>query len=307
MSELNPCLPSRSIQGGRDKQDRDIRYDAMRIINKNILTDTADARVVRFEVEAADISRKARPGQFVVLMACPEGERIPLTVVGTDKTKGTLSIIFQEVGLTTRLLGKLEAGDSLYALVGPLGHATEMKKYGTVIVVGGGVGIAEIYPVAKGFKEAGNRVVSILGARTKGLLILEKEMRTVSDACHVTTDDGSLGKKGFVTAVLQELLGAGSGAQAADLVYAVGPIPMMRKVAQVTAGFGVRTIVSLNALMVDGTGMCGCCRVTVGGATKFTCVDGPEFEASGVDWQELAKRNQIYAEQEKHACRLAVK
>jgi ferredoxin--NADP+ reductase len=278
-------------------------YDVMRIINKNILTETADTRVVRFEVEAADISRKARPGQFVVLMACPEGERIPLTVVDTDKTKGTITIIFQEVGLTTRLLGELEPGDSLYALVGPLGHATEMKKYGTVIVVGGGVGIAEIYPVAKGFKEAGNRVVSILGARTKDLLILEKEMRSVSDACPVTTDDGSLGKKGFVTAVLQEELGA----QAADLVYAVGPIPMMRKVAEVSAGFGVRTIVSLNALMVDGTGMCGCCRVTVAGATKFTCVDGPEFDAAEVDWQELAKRNQIYAEQEKHICRLPVK
>jgi ferredoxin--NADP+ reductase len=275
----------------------------MRIIKKDILTETADTRVVRFEVEAADISRKARPGQFVVLMACPEGERIPLTVVDTDKTKGTITIIFQEVGLTTRLLGELEPGDSLYALVGPLGHATEMKKYGTVIVVGGGVGIAEIYPVAKGFKEAGNRVVSILGARTKDLLILEKEMRSVSDACPVTTDDGSLGKKGFVTAVLQEELGA----QAADLVYAVGPIPMMRKVAEVSAGFGVRTIVSLNALMVDGTGMCGCCRVTVAGATKFTCVDGPEFDAAEVDWQELAKRNQIYAEQEKHICRLPVK
>jgi ferredoxin--NADP+ reductase len=185
-----------------------------------------------------------------------------------------------------------------------LGHATEIKKYGQVILVGGGVGIAEIYPVAKALKEAGNQVITILGARSKGLLILENELKEVSNQAHITTDDGSYGRKGFVTDVLAELLNGRGQAAADGLVYAVGPLPMMKRVAQVTGNFGVKTIVSLNAIMVDATGMCGCCRVSVAGKTKFSCVDGPEFEASEVCWDELTKRNRVYEDKEKHICQL---
>jgi ferredoxin--NADP+ reductase len=254
------------------------------------------------EVEAPDIARKAKAGQFVALMAKDTGERIPLTIVSKNDKAGSITLIFQEVGLTTRLLGKLNTGDSLYAIVGPLGHATEIKKYGKIILVGGGVGIAEIYPVAKAFKDAGNSVTTILGTRTKDLLILEKELKKASSVLHIVTDDGSYGKKGFTTDVMTELLKKDKY----DLVYAVGPIPMMRKAADITKGFGVHTIVSLNALMVDATGMCGCCRVTVDGAVKFSCVDGPEFDAAGVDWDELVKRNRIYDDKEKHICRLLI-
>jgi ferredoxin--NADP+ reductase len=269
----------------------------MKILSKAILAENQDTRIIKLEISSWEIAAKVKAGQFVVLMACEEGERIPLTVVDKDSAKGTITLIFQELGFTTRLLGKLKERDSLYAIVGPLGHATEIKKYGKVILVGGGAGIAEIYPVAKAFKEAGNRVVSILGARTKNLLILEKELKSVSDEVFITTDDGSYARKGFVTDALKELLPC-------DLVYAVGPIPMMRNVAKVAKESGVKTIVSLNALMVDGTGMCGCCRVEVGGKTMFSCVDGPEFDAHLVDWEGLVKRNAVYLEQEKHICKL---
>jgi ferredoxin--NADP+ reductase len=208
--------------------------------------------------------------------------------------------------LTTKLLGRLNVGDSLYALVGPLGHPTEIKNYGKIILVGGGVGIAEIYPVAKGFKEAGNHITTILGTRNKELMLLEKELKSVSDEFYVTTDDGSYGRKGFTTDVLKELLNNEQRTMNYELVYAVGPIPMMKRVSEVTKPCGIRTIVSLNALMVDATGMCGCCRVSVGGETKFSCVDGPEFEGHDVDWAELTKRNAIYADQEKHACKLKI-
>ncbi|MBN1913458.1 MAG: sulfide/dihydroorotate dehydrogenase-like FAD/NAD-binding protein [Candidatus Omnitrophica bacterium] len=275
----------------------------MKVISKKILSSTKDSKVTLLEVLSPEISQKALPGQFVVLMVAKEGERIPLTVVSSDKQKGSITIIFQEIGLTTRLLGRLNTGDYLYSIVGPLGHATEVKNYGKVILVGGGVGIAEIYPVARALKEAGNQITSILGARNKGLLILEEELKGVSDECLIVTDDGSSGRKGFTTDILGELLKKDKYA----LVYAVGPIPMMQKVAQVTADFSVKTTVSLNALMVDATGMCGCCRVSVGGQTKFSCVDGPEFEANLVDWNELIKRNRIYSEQEKHICQLRLK
>jgi len=274
----------------------------MKILQKKTLSDVQGVKVTQLEVFAPEICRKALPGQFVALMVVEEGERIPLTVVEKNPAKESIILIFQEVGLTTKLLGRLNVGDSLYALVGPLGHATEIKNFGKIILVGGGVGIAEIYPVAKGFKEAGNHVVTILGTRTKELLFLEKELKSVSDELYVTTDDGSYGRKGFTSDVLLELLQKGGFA----LVYAVGPIPMMRKVSEVTKGFGVKTIVSLNALMVDATGMCGCCRVSVGGQTKFSCVDGPEFEGHEVDWAELTKRNAIYSDQEKHICKLAL-
>lgn len=272
----------------------------MKIISKEVLSGSNDTRVIRFDILAPEISKKAMPGQFVVLMVTQEGERIPLTIVAADKQKGAVTIIFQEVGLTTRLLGRLNSGDALYAIVGPLGHPTEIKRYGKVILVGGGVGIAEIYPVARAFKDSGNEVTVILGARSKDLLILEDELKGVSAQCYVTTDDGSYGRKGFTSDVLGELLGKDKY----GLVYAVGPIPMMQSVAALTKGFGVKTIVSLNALMVDATGMCGCCRVSVAGQTKFSCVDGPEFDAELVDWEELTKRNCLYLEQEKHACRL---
>jgi len=272
----------------------------MKILDKEILADSQGARIVKLTVQSPDIAAKAKAGQFVVLMVKEEGERTPLTVVQADVSKGTIVLIVQAAGLTTKLLANMNKGDSLYSLVGPLGHASEIKKYGTVVLVGGGVGIAEVYPVAKALKGAGNHVTAIIGSRTKDLLILEQELRQTTDTLTVMTDDGSYGRKGFVTEALKEELTKAN----LDLVYAVGPLPMMRAVSETTKSFGVHTVVSLNALMVDGTGMCGCCRVSVAGQVKFSCIDGPEFEASDVDWQELMKRNSVYCEQEKHICRL---
>ena len=277
----------------------------MKITKKEILSQVENTKIVSMEIDAPLIAGKAKPGQFVVLIVKAEGERIPLTVVKTNKKSRTINLIFQELGFTTKLLGNLKVGDSLYSIVGPLGNSTEIKHYGKVIIIGGGVGIAEIYPVAKALKAAGNRVVTILGARTKDLLILEKELKAVSEELHIATDDGSYGKKGFVTDVLDELLTQHAARSTQhDLVYAVGPIPMMKLVSSITKGFNVKTIVSLNALMVDGTGMCGSCRVTVGGEMKFSCVDGPEFDGHLVDWEELGKRNNIYRDKEKHICKL---
>ena len=274
----------------------------MKIIDKKILANSKDTRITRLEILAPQIVRKAKSGQFVVLMVEEKGERIPLTIVDKNKDKGTLTLIFQEIGLTTKLLGKLNPGDSLYALVGPLGNPTEIKNYGKVILVGGGVGIAEIYPVALDLKEAGNHITTILGARTKDLLILEKELKEVSNELYVSTDDGSYSRRGFVTDILKEVLVQSSNIY--NLVYAVGPIPMMKKIAQLTKDYNIKTIVSLNALMVDATGMCGCCRVTIGKETKFSCIDGPEFDGHLVDWEELEKRNKIYLDKEKHICNL---
>ncbi|MDP2911575.1 MAG: sulfide/dihydroorotate dehydrogenase-like FAD/NAD-binding protein [Candidatus Omnitrophota bacterium] len=272
----------------------------MKILNKEIIADSQGIRIVKIDIHSPDIARKAQAGQFVVFMVKEEGERIPLTVVKTDPANGMVTIIVQEAGLSTKLLGRLEKGDSVYSMVGPLGHPTQIKKYGNVILIGGGVGIAEIYPVARAMKDAGNHVTAILGSRTKELLILEGELKEVSAEVLVMTDDGSYGRKGFVTDSLKELLGKSKY----DLVYAVGPLPMMRAVSVVTKPYAIHTLVSLNTVMVDGTGMCGCCRVSVAGITKFSCVDGPEFEAGEVDWEELFKRNNIYVEKEKHICRL---
>ena len=276
----------------------------MKVIGKKILVQTKETRIIQLEVLAPQIIQKAKPGQFVVLMVEEKGERIPLTIVDKNKDKGTLTLIFQEVGLTTKLLGKLNPGDYLYALVGPLGNSTEIKNYGKVILLGGGVGIAEIYPVALDLKEAGNHITTILGARTKDLLILEKELKEISDELYVSTDDGSYCRKGFVTDILKEILTQAQGATTYNLVYAVGPITMMKKIAQLTKDYNIKTIVSLNALMVDATGMCGCCRITLGGKTKFSCIDGPEFDGHLVDWEELEKRNKIYLDKEKHICNL---
>jgi ferredoxin--NADP+ reductase len=272
----------------------------MKITYKKNLVDTPGIKITELGLSAPHIAAKALPGQFVVLMASKNGERIPLTIVSADKKSGVLTIIFQEVGFSTALLGKMDKGDTLYALVGPLGHPTPIKSYGKVILVGGGVGIAEIYPVAAALKRQGNQITSVLGARTKDALILEKELNGLSDEVHITTDDGSYGIKGFTTDVLRQLLSK----EKYDLVYAVGPIPMMKRVCAVAQEFSVKTLVSLNALMVDGTGMCGCCRVTVGGKVKFTCVDGPDFQGDIVDWEELEKRNRVYVGKEKHLCTL---
>jgi ferredoxin--NADP+ reductase len=272
----------------------------MKIIHKEVLSQVAGVKVTRLDILAPDICRKASAGQFIVLMVSKEGERIPLTIVDKDENKGAVTLIFQEVGLTTKLLGRLNTGDSLYAIVGPLGHPTEIKQYPRVILVGGGVGIAEIYPVAKALKNVGNHISVILGARTKELLVLEKELKGLSDDFYLATDDGSYGRKGFTTDLLKEILAKSKY----DFVYAVGPIPMMQRVSLVTQESKVKTVVSLNALMVDATGMCGCCRVGVGGETKFSCVDGPDFDAHLVDWEELAKRSRIYQDKETHLCNL---
>jgi len=270
------------------------------ILLKKTLTDISGTKVTGMSIKAPEIANSARPGQFVAIMVSEKGERIPLTIVDKNAKTGAISIIFQEVGLTTKLLGSMNTGQAIWSIVGPLGHPTEIKKYGKVIIVGGGVGIAEILPVASAFKMAGNHVTIIVGTRTKDLLILEKELKTVSDEFYVTTDDGSYGRKAFTTQILEELLKNSKY----DLVYSVGPIPMMRRTAAVTQPFGVKTIVSLNALMVDATGMCGCCRVSVGGIVKFSCVDGPEFDAQAVNWDELTKRNSIYKDKESHICNL---
>jgi len=270
----------------------------MKILEKEVLGEAQGIRITKLKIAASRITAKVKPGQFVVVMTEEKGERIPLTVV--DKDKESITLIFQEAGLTTKLLGRLNKGDSLYALVGPLGNPTEVKNYGKVILVAGGVGIAEIYPVCKALKEKRNHITTILGARTQNLLILEEELKRVSDELYVISDDGTAGRKGFTTDILEELLRK----EKYDLVYAVGPIPMMKKASLVTQKYAVKTIVSLNALMVDATGMCGCCRVTVGNETKFSCVDGPEFDGHNVDWEELIKRNRIYEDKEKHICQL---
>ena len=276
----------------------------MKILNKKTIAEILGTRITEFEIHAPLIAAKILPGQFIVIMVKEQGERIPLTVVDKNLGEGSVTLIVQEIGFSTRLLGSLDTGDSIYAMAGPMGHATDIKKYGNVMLVGGGVGIAELYPIAKAMKESGNHVTAILGAKTKALLILEDKLRSVSDELHVTTDDGTCGRKGFVTDVLKELLNHMPFAIGYKLIYAVGPIPMMKLASDITKGFNINTLVSLNALMVDATGMCGGCRVKIGDEIKFSCVDGPEFDASLVDWDELLKRTRTYTEKEQHICRL---
>lgn len=267
-------------------------------MNEIIHKETLATNINLIEVKSEEITAKILPGQFVIIRVRPQGERIPLTVVKKDLNKKTVTLIFQVVGRTTELLSKLDTGDSLSDLVGPLGNPTEMKRFGTVLIIGGGVGIAEILPVSKAFKEAGNKIICIIGARTKDMLILEKEMKEVCNELHITTDDGSYGRKGFVSDILKELL---DGKIPLNLVYAVGPVPMMKGVSNITRESGVHTIVSLNTIMVDGTGMCGSCRITVGKETKCACVDGPEFDGHLVNWTELENRLKLFIEQEKIA------
>lgn len=254
----------------------------------------ADGTVVLNEISAPLIAKKAKPGQFVILKANETGERIPLTMAETDPKKGTLTIIYQVVGKSTALFKSLQVGERFQDVIGPLGQPTHIEKVGTVVCVGGGTGVAVMHPITRALKEIGNRVIAIIGARTKDLLILEDKMGEASNELHVCTDDGSYGHHGFVTDVLKQVLEK----EDVKLVVAIGPVPMMKFVSKMTAEYKVKTLVSLNAIMVDGTGMCGCCRVSVGGKTQFACVDGPEFDAEQVDFDELMQRLDAYKEEE---------
>jgi ferredoxin--NADP+ reductase len=268
-----------------------------RIIDKQELAKD----ITKIVVEAPIIAQKARAGQFVVVVIDEKGERIPLTLADWDKEKGNIGLIFQEVGFTTKKLGRLNLGDFIEHILGPLGHATEIENIGTVICIGGGVGIAEVYPVSRAFKQADNRVIGIIGSRSKDLLILEKEMKDICDELFVTTDDGSYGRKGLVTDILKELFVAiekSTHTKYPNLVYCIGPVPMMKAVSELTKDYNIKTIVSLNPVMVDATGMCGSCRCTVAGKTVFGCVDGPDFDGHQVDFDELKKRLDLFKEQE---------
>jgi len=258
-------------------------------------------QTVLLELEAPKIARRRKPGQFVILKQDERGERIPLTIAQSDAGKGTITVIFQVVGAGTRGLGSVPVGGEILDVVGPLGKPTEIKKVGTVVSVGGGIGTAVAYPIAEAMKAAGNKVIAIIGARTKDLLILEAEMRRVADELLVSTDDGSYARKGFVTDVLKEVIARGG---AIAEVLAIGPVPMMRAVCKVTKEAGIKTVVSLNPIMIDGTGMCGGCRVEVGGETRFACVDGPEFDGHLVNWDLLTQRLSAYKAHEQEACRL---
>jgi ferredoxin--NADP+ reductase len=251
--------------------------------------------IKQFVIEAPRIARKQQPGQFVILRLHEHGERIPLTIKASDPEAGTVTICVQGIGKTTQLLNCMEAGDSILDIVGPLGHASEIKKFGTAAIVAGSVGTAMALPTALALKRAGNHVIFVEGARSKEMVVFEDEVREASDEAYFMTDDGSYGEQGLVTKKLNELLAA---ERTIDFVLAVGPVPMMRAVAQVTGPRGIKTMVSLNSIMVDGTGMCGGCRVLLGNTSKFACVDGPEFDASLVNFEVLMQRNAMYREKE---------
>jgi ferredoxin--NADP+ reductase len=268
------------------------------ILEKKVLSDI----VKLMKIKAPMVAKKAQAGQFIILRIDEKGERIPLTIADYDRKKGTITVIFMEVGKTTVQLGTMNVGDKLLNFAGPLGVASEIKKFGTVVCVGGGVGIAPLYPIIRELKKAGNNVISILGARNEKLLMLEKEIEEFSDELHICTDDGSKGHKGFVSDVLQKLIDDGKKIK---IVWAIGPVIMMKVVANLTKKYGLKTLVSLNPIMVDGTGMCGGCRVSVGGETKFACVDGPEFDGHLVDFDNLMLRNRRFVKEEEHACKMA--
>jgi len=253
--------------------------------------------VKKFRIHSPKIARKRKPGQFVIIRLKENGERIPLTIVDSDLKEGTITLIVQGIGKTTKELNSLNAGESILDVVGPLGTPSEISLFGTAVSIGGGVGTAIAYPTAVALKAAGNHTISIIGARTKDLVILETEMREVADEVYVTTDDGSYGAHGLVTDQLRRLMEQ----QTIDFVIAIGPIPMMRAVAECTRPFGIKTVVSLNPIMVDGTGMCGGCRAVVDNKTVFVCVDGPEFDAHQVDFQLLDKRNRSYKSEERES------
>lgn len=262
------------------------------IVKKDILAPT----ISRYVIKAPFIARKRKAGNFVMIRIEEAGERIPLTIADSDVAAGTITLIVQAIGKTTKHLNTRKAGDSILDVVGPLGNPTPIENHGTVACVGGGVGTAELYPIAKALKEAGNTIHTIIGGRSRELVILEEEMKGCSDTVYATTDDGSYGRKGLVTDQLKDLLDGPYGIKA---VYAIGPLPMMKAVSNLTRPYGVHTFVSLNTIMVDGTGMCGGCRVTVDGKMKFACVDGPEFDGHQVDFDELMMRNRTYVDMEK--------
>ena len=253
----------------------------------------AEGTVILNEISAPQIAKKAKPGQFIILKANETGERIPLTMAETDPDKGTITII-QVVGKSTALFKSLKVGDEYQDIIGPLGQPTHLEKLGTVVCVGGGTGVAVLHPITRGLKDIGNHVIGIIGARKKDLIIMEDKMRSASHELHICTDDGSYGHHGFVTDKLKEILEK----EDVRLVVGIGPVPMMKFVCKVTEEFNVKTLVSLNTIMLDGTGMCGCCRVSVGGKTQFACVDGPEFNGHEVDFDELTQRLQAYIPEE---------
>ncbi|OGL38653.1 MAG: ferredoxin-NADP reductase [Candidatus Schekmanbacteria bacterium GWA2_38_11] len=262
------------------------------IVEKRVLSPVVNL----FKVKAPLIAKKRKPGQFVIFDVDERGERVPLTIADADPEEGTVTIICQAIGKSTIKLNSLNKGDKILSFVGPLGVPSHIEKFGTTICIGGGVGIAVAYPLAKALKNEGNYVISIMGFRSKELLFMEEDLRATSDELHITTDDGTYARKGLVTDVLQEILADG---RVIDFVLAVGPVPMMKAVCNITKKYKIKTMVSLNPIMVDGTGMCGACRVTIGGQTKFVCVDGPEFNGHMVDFDELMKRQSIYKEQER--------
>lgn len=261
-----------------------------------------------FRILAPRVARKRKAGQFVMIRVSATGERIPLTIADSDVASGTVTIIVQGIGKTTQELNRLETGDSILDLVGPLGRPSHIENFGTAVSIGGGVGTAIAYPIAVALKKAGNYVITINGARNHDLVLLEDEMKAVSEESYITTDDGSYGRHGFVTDQLSDLI---KNQKKIDFVLAIGPIPMMRAVAEVTRPFGIQTVVSMNPIMVDGTGMCGGCRVLIDGKAQFACVDGPEFDAHLVDFKNLVNRNRVYYDREqeslarfRHACNL---
>ena len=256
---------------------------------------TVGLNIKQFVIEAPRIARKQKPGQFIILRLHDKGERIPLTIKSSNPDAGTITIAVQSIGKTTSMLNSLETGDSILDIVGPLGHPSEIQNYGTAIILAGSVGTAMALPTANALKQAGNHVIFIEGARSKEMVVFEDEVRQASHECYIMTDDGTYGEQGLVTNKLNGILDAG---RRVDFVLAVGPVPMMRAVSRITTSLGIKTMVSLNSIMVDGTGMCGGCRVLLGNESKFVCVDGPEFDASQVDFEVLMQRNAMYRDKE---------
>ncbi|HEY4716948.1 MAG TPA: sulfide/dihydroorotate dehydrogenase-like FAD/NAD-binding protein [bacterium] len=271
-----------------------IRGQKFKIIKKRMLNPQTGI----FVISAPYIAKKHNPGHFIILRVNETGERIPLTIADSDPEQGTITIVVQGIGKTTTMLNSLQAGEDILDIVGPLGNSTHIENYGTVLIIGGGVGTAEAYPIAKGMKAAGNKVIGIIGARTQDLVIFEEEMANVCDEIFITTDDGSYGHKGFVSDILKDMI---QKKTKIDLVVAVGPVPMMKVVCGITKEVNIHTLVSLNPIMMDGTGMCGGCRVTVGSEGKFVCVDGPEFDGHKVDFDLLVKRQRMYVNEEKRS------
>ncbi len=277
----------------------------MHLIHSNEIIKPTLGRMI---VEAPYVAKYRKAGQFIIFIIDEFGERVPLTIADSDNEKGTITLYYQIVGTSTLKLSHMKAGESLFCIVGPLGHPTEVKNYGTVVCVGGGIGIAPLFPISKAMKAAGNKVINILGARSGNMLILEDELYAIGDSNVTCTDDGTKGRKGYVTDILKEIIEV----ERVDLVVAIGPVPMMKAVSNMTKDAGIKTFVSLNSVMIDGTGMCGGCRVTIGGEVKFACVDGPDFDAHDVDFDELLKRTSLYKPHEDaslkklHKCKIGL-